>query len=72
MAISWAVGFLFLRQKVNLAPLHDQATDREETHEKGRGEYNIEIACNMKNEGFDTAVISKMTGLSTVEIERLG
>jgi predicted transposase/invertase (TIGR01784 family) len=56
--------------------LHDQATDREEAHEKGivvgvdRGK--SEIAKNMKNEGFGIDVISKMTGLSSTEIERLG
>ena len=34
-------------------------------------EGRIEIARNMKNDGFDTAVIVKMTGLSSWEIERL-
>ena len=60
--------------------LHDQATDREEAHEKGKGEgivigvdrRNIEIARNMKNKGFGVDVISEMTGLSATEIEFLG
>jgi predicted transposase/invertase (TIGR01784 family) len=56
--------------------LHDMATDIEEAHEKGeskgRVEEKIGIARNMKSEGFDIAVISKMTGLSFAEIDRLG
>jgi predicted transposase/invertase (TIGR01784 family) len=52
--------------------LLDQATDIEEARKKGKGERDIEIAKNMKKEGFDVAVISKMTGLSFGEIERLG
>ena len=63
--------------------LHDHATDVEEAHEKGRGEgitigvdkgkfeRNIEIAQNMRSEGFDVDIISRMTGLSTAEINRL-
>ena len=59
--------------------LHDLATDREVFEAKGRAtgrtegrsERDVEIASNMKNEGFDIGVISKMTGLSTDEIERL-
>ena len=39
---------------------------------KGRTEEKIETARNMKQEGFDTAVIAKITGLSSSEIERLG
>lgn len=38
---------------------------------EGKAERNIEIALNMKNEGFDPATIAKMTGLSVEEIERL-
>ena len=56
--------------------LNDQASDLEEARDSGRdegkSERNIEIARNMKNEGFDAGVISKMTGLSSVDIERLG
>ena len=36
-----------------------------------RAERSLEIARNMKQEGFDTAIITKMTGLTSVEIERL-
>ena len=56
--------------------LNDHASDIEEARDSGRdegkSERNIEIARNMKNEGFDVGVISKMTGLSSAEIERLG
>jgi predicted transposase/invertase (TIGR01784 family) len=52
--------------------LHDLATDIEEAHEKGEAKGRVEIARNMKNEGFGIDVISKMTGLSSIEIERLG
>ena len=34
-------------------------------------ERNVEIARNMKTEGFNADVISRMTGLSSAEIERL-
>jgi predicted transposase/invertase (TIGR01784 family) len=55
--------------------LHDQATDIEEAREGGIAvgvdRRNIEIAQNMKNEGFDIDVISKITGLSSSEIDRL-
>jgi len=47
--------------------LHDHATDIEEAHKKGK----VEVARNMRQEGFDANIISKMTGLSAVEIERL-
>ena len=56
--------------------LHDQATDREEAHEKGIivgvDRRNIEIAQSMKKEGFGIDIISKLTGLSSIEIDRLG
>jgi len=52
--------------------LHDQATDREEAHEKGKSERNIEIARNMKRKGYPTGDIAEVTGLSFTEIERLG
>ena len=59
--------------------LHDQATDREEAHEKGivvgidrgKSERNIEIARNMKRKGCDADFIIEMTGLSAVEIDKL-
>ena len=55
--------------------LHDHATDIEEAHDKGRDEgrdeEKVAIARNMKDEGCDFAFISKMTGLSAVEIDRL-
>ena len=38
---------------------------------KGEVKKAIEIARNMKQEGFDPAIIEKMTGLSPEEIERL-
>jgi hypothetical protein len=47
--------------------LIDQASDREEAHEKGVAK----VSRNMKSEGCDFAFISKMTGLSAVEIDRL-
>ena len=52
--------------------LNDQASDREEARISGKSERNIEIAQSMKSEGFDVAVISKMTGLSSTEVDRLG
>jgi predicted transposase/invertase (TIGR01784 family) len=52
--------------------LHDHATDLEEAHDKGRIEEKVKIACSMRSEGFDVAVISRMTGLSHEEINRLG
>jgi len=39
--------------------------------EKGRAEEKIETARNMKQEGFVTTVIAKITGLPTSEIERM-
>jgi predicted transposase/invertase (TIGR01784 family) len=47
--------------------LHDQATDMEEAQLKR----SAEIAQNMKSEGFGVDIISKMTGLSPTEIDRL-
>jgi len=38
---------------------------------EGKAEGRVEIARNMKNEGFEVAVIVKMTGLSPKEIEQL-
>jgi predicted transposase/invertase (TIGR01784 family) len=67
--------------------LHDLTTDIEEAHEKGeakgiaigeakgkaegKAEEKTDIARNMKSEGFNVDVISKMTGLSFDIIERL-
>jgi predicted transposase/invertase (TIGR01784 family) len=39
---------------------------------KGRAAEKMETAVNMKQEGFDMAVIAKITGLPLSEIERLG
>ncbi|MGL4942910.1 MAG: Rpn family recombination-promoting nuclease/putative transposase [Thermoguttaceae bacterium] len=44
---------------------------REEGRKEGRKEEKFEIARNMKAEGFDTAIIVKMTGLSPQEIEEI-
>ena len=63
--------------------LHDLATDIEEAREEGkiegkiegklegRTERDMEIARNMKNDGFDAGIISRITGLSLAEVERL-
>jgi len=51
--------------------LHDRATDMEESHEKGRFKEKIEIARNMKRKGYPMDDIVEMTGLSSVEIDRL-
>ena len=60
--------------------LHDIATDRENARaegiaigvNKGKAEGKADIALSMKREGCDTAFISRITGLSAAEIERLG
>jgi predicted transposase/invertase (TIGR01784 family) len=52
--------------------LNDQYLDRANAYHKGQKENSIEVARNMKQEGFDPAVIAKMTGLQLSEIERLG
>ncbi len=44
---------------------------KEEGKEEGRAERDIAIALNMKKEGFDPAVIAKLTGLPLKEIDRL-
>ena len=36
---------------------------------EGRTERDMEIARNMKNDGFDAGIISRITGLSLTEIE---
>ena len=52
--------------------LHDQATDMEEAHNKGKAVRDIEIARNLKKMGLDVSQINQATGLSSIEIERLG
>jgi predicted transposase/invertase (TIGR01784 family) len=52
--------------------LNDLASDIEESHEKGWNKRNIEVARSMRNEGLGIDVIVKITGLSSVEIDRLG
>ena len=51
--------------------LHDKATDIEEAHGKGKIEEKFEIARSMKMKGLDCALIAEITGLSSIEIERL-
>ena len=46
-------------------------TAQYEGERKGRDERSLEIARNMKKEGFDPAMIAKMTGLTPEEIEGL-
>ncbi len=60
--------------------LHDIATDMENAKTEGRAEgraegetqKGLDIALSMKREGCDTAFISRITGLSAAEVERLG
>jgi len=49
-----------------------KAEGRAEGKIEGRSERDIEIARNMKRKGYATDDIAEMTGLSSVEIERLG
>ena len=51
--------------------LDDQRLSVSAAVKEGKYEEKFGIARNMKNEGFDTAVIIKMTGLPLAEIERL-
>ena len=44
---------------------------KEEGKEEGREERNMEIAKTMKAEGFSSEQISRLTGLSIEEIEKL-
>ena len=44
---------------------------REEGREEGKTHKAMDIALNMKNEGFNSAMIAKITGLSSEEIKRL-
>ena len=56
--------------------LNDQASDlaeaRDNGRDEGKAERNIEIARSMKRKGCDADFIIEITGLSSVEIERLG
>lgn len=60
--------------------LHDLATDIEAAHDKGKSEgvelgetrKGVTVAQNMISEGCDLDFVSRMTGLSKEEIERLG
>ena len=56
--------------------LHDQATDREEAHEKGKFKGIAigitKVAQNMKQRGDSINDIVEVTGLSREEIEQLG
>jgi len=51
--------------------LHTQAADMDEAHKKGKAERDIEIAKNMMNKGCDPGFIAEMTGISSIEIDRL-
>jgi predicted transposase/invertase (TIGR01784 family) len=53
------------------AKFEGRAAGLAEGKRKGRAERDIEIARSMKGEGFDTAMITRMTGLTPEEIERL-
>jgi predicted transposase/invertase (TIGR01784 family) len=48
-----------------------EAKGRIEGRVEGRTEEKLEIARNMKREGFDSVIIARMTGLSPEKIERL-
>jgi predicted transposase/invertase (TIGR01784 family) len=48
-----------------------RAEGRAEGKAEGQAERSIEIARSMKSEGFDSAMIAKITGLSPETIERL-
>ena len=50
----------------------DRKLDRAEAEEMGREKEKMATAANMKQEGFDMAVIAKITSLPLSEIERLG
>ena len=56
---------------ITTAEKKGKAKGRVEGRIKGRAERDLEIARNMKNEGFDPAMIAKMTGLSLEKIKRL-
>ena len=59
------------RLKVAGARREGRAEGLVEGEAKGRAEEKIVTASTMKQEGFDPAVIAKITGLPVSEIERL-
>jgi len=70
----------YLRYEANLNAHRDdyavmetaKSEARAEGHAEGETQKAIDIARTMKQEGFDAAVIAKITGLTTNEINRLG
>ena len=62
-----------MREKVKAHErfLINQKLDRAEAREEGRTEKARETAAIMKKEGFDTAVIARMTSLPLSEIETI-
>ena len=48
-----------------------EAAARDEGKAEGEVQKATDIARNMKQEGFGTEIIAKVTGLSSIEIERL-
>ena len=57
--------------KSSMEAIEKIAKGREEGMEKGRAEGIAKVVKNMKTEGFDNAVIAKVTKLSVAEIEQL-
>ena len=49
----------------------DKAQYIADSNKKAIKQNTLEIALNMKTDGFDAATISRMTGLSNEEIEKL-
>ena len=60
------------RLKIAGAERKGRAEGEAKGEAKGRAAEKMETAVNMKQEGFDMAVIAKITGLPLSEIERLG
>jgi len=60
-----------MREKVRARErfLIDQRLDRAEARAEGKAESKAETARAMKQEGFDSVLIAKITGLSLSEIE---
>ena len=56
---------------IESAKVEGRAEGRAEGREEGRAEANVENAIEMKKLGVDSLIISKVTGLSISEIERL-
>jgi len=63
-----------MREKVRAREryLNDERLKLAGAKKEGRAEEKIATAQNMKREGFEIAVIAKITGLPLSEIERLG